>query len=386
MRVTGYAYPWDVLAPGFVERAAELGVDEVAVAMAYHSVRAATPWSACRTAVVARHAALYRPLRNTWDGARLRPSTPDWVDARDSAGDAVRLLNAAGIPAAAWLVLTHNSLLGNDVPEVAVRDCFGEIYPWALCPAQPAVREYAATLTAECLRGLELASVILEACGPMGVIHQHQHEKTDSVWPPAVARLLSICCCAACARDWGGVDAETVSGILRTEIRRLLDIGDLSIAEDTVPLAQREILLSARQRATDALRAGVLARITPGRRIVLHGALDPWETGALPGLTPAAPGDVDVVVLRNWTPEQSSVDTVAAARAQLPQRVAVGSYVTAVGGNPVPDIERYIRQLGEAGATELHLYHLGLAGPARWPDMQSATSAAQNIRQEAGKS
>lgn len=379
MKVVGYAYPWDVLAPGFVERVAELGVDEVAVAMAYHSVRAATPWSVDRTAVVARHAALYRPVRDAWDGARLRPFTPDWIDAPDSAGDAVRLLNAAGIPAAAWLVLTHNSLLGGSVPDVAVRNCFGEIYPWALCPSQPAVREYAATLTAECVRGLELSSVILECCGPMGAVHQHQHEKTDGVWSPAVARLLSICCCAACADGWVGWDAETVRGTLRKEIRRLLDTGDLSITENTVPSAQQEVVLTTRQRATDTLRADVLARIAPACRIELHGALDPWATGALPGLTPAAPDDVDVVVLQNWAPEQSSLDTVAAARAQLPERVAVGSYVTAVAANPVPDIEGYVAELGKAGATELHLYHLGLAGPARWPDLHSATRAAQSI-------
>jgi hypothetical protein len=379
MKVTGYAYPWDVPEPGFVERAAELGVDEVAVALSYHSARAATPWSADRTAVVARHSALYRPVRDTWDGALLRPSTPDWTDAPDSAGDAVRLLNAAGIPAAAWLVFTHNSLLGNGVPDVAVRNCFGEIYPWALCPAQPAVREYAATLTAECLRGLEFSSVILEACGSMGAIHQHQHEKTDGVWSPAVARLLSICCCAACADGWSGWDAETVRDTLRTEIRRLLDLPDLSITEDELPPAIREILLAARQRATDALRADVLARVPPGCRIVLHGALDPWATGALPGLTPAAPDEVDAVVLPNWTPGQSSVDAVVTARKRLPERVAVGSYVTAVGGSPVPDIESYVTELGKAGATELHLYHLGLAGRARWPDLHSATRAARAL-------
>lgn len=219
MKVTGYAYPWYVLAPGFVERAAEPVVDEVAVAVSYHGVRAATPWSADRTAVVARHSALYRPVRDVWDGARLRPSTPDWIDATDSAGSAVRLLNAAGIPAAAWLVLTHNSLLGNGVPDVSVRNCFGEIYPWAPCPAQPAVREYRAMLTAECLRGLEFASVILAACGAMGAIHQHQHEKTDGVWLPAVARLLSICCCAACASGWVGWDPETGS-VARKEATR----------------------------------------------------------------------------------------------------------------------------------------------------------------------
>ncbi|MFI5590364.1 hypothetical protein ACIA5G_35330 [Amycolatopsis sp. NPDC051758] len=378
MKVTGYAYPWDVLEAGFASRARELGVDEVAVALSYHSARAATPWSASHTAVVARHAAFYRPVRaEAWEGKRLRPSTPDWVAAQDSGSDAVRVLNEAGIPAAAWIVLTHNSQLGYEHPDVTVRNCFGESYPWALCPSQPAVREYAATLTAEAVAGLELSSVILEACGPLGAVHQHQHEKTDGVWAPAVARLLSICCCDACASSWD-VDADTVRAQLVEEVRRLVATGDLGVTADGLPPSLTSMLLRVRQDATDALRAAVLASLPAGTRIVLHGALDPWVTGALPGLTPAAADDADTVVLFGWAPA-TGAEAVAAAREALPDRVAIGSYITAVAAAPVPDIAAYAGELAKAGAAELHLYHLGLAGPARWADLETATVAAHEI-------
>jgi hypothetical protein len=375
VKVTGYAYPWDVLEAGFAARARDLGVDEVAVALSYHSARAATPWSASHTAVVARHAAFYRPVREeAWEGKRLRPSTPDWVAARDSGSDAVRVLNEAGIPAAAWIVLTHNSQLGYEHPDVVVRNCFGESYPWALCPSQPAVREYAATLTAEAVAGLELSSVILEACGPLGAVHQHQHEKTDGVWAPAVARLLSICCCEACASSWG-LDPDAVRAQLANEVRRLIATGDLSLSADGLPPEVTQMLLRTRQRATDELRAAVLATLPEGTRIVLHGALDPWVTGALPGLTPSAPDDVDAVVLFGWVPA-TGAEAVAAAREALPERVAIASYITAVAAAPVPDIAAYVGELAKAGAAELHLYHLGLAGPGRWGDLATATAAA----------
>lgn len=377
MKVVGYAYPWDVASPGFADRVRALGVDEVAVAVAYHSARAATPWSPDGTAVLARHAALYRPVRaDVW--GTLRPAAPDWVSGPDSAGDAVRALAAAGIPAAAWIVLTHSSVLGDAFPELAVRNCFDEVYPWALCPAQPAVREYAATLTAESLAGLDVASVILEACGPLGAVHQCQHEKTDGVWAPAVARLLSICCCGACAEGWieAGLDAVAVRAMLRAKVRRLLDTGDLAVVADGLPADLTDVLLRTRRRSVDALRTAVLDEIPDGTRVVLHGALDPWVTGALPGLTPTAADDVDAVVLFGWAVGQGSVDTVAAARAQLPERVAVACYITAVAAAPVEDIASYVTELGKAGAAELHLYHLGLAGPGRWPDMAAATAAA----------
>ncbi|WP_410640868.1 hypothetical protein [Amycolatopsis sp. lyj-346] len=373
MKVTGYAYPWDVLEDEFAARARALGVDEVAVALSYHSARAATPWSPSRTAVVARHAAFYRPVRPDGWGA-LRPSTPDWMAPEDAGGDAVRLLNEAGIPAAAWIVLTHNSQLGYEHPDVVVRNCFGEAYPWALCPSQPAVREYAAKVTAEAVAGLELASVILEACGPLGAVHQHQHEKTDGVWAPAVARLLSICCCDACASSWQ-VDADAVRAQLVEEVRRLIATGDLGLTADDLPPELTQLLLRVRQRATDELRAAVLATLPPGIRIVLHGALDPWVTGALPGLTPSAPDDVDAVVLFGWAPA-TGAEAVAAARDALPERVAIGSYITAVAAAPVPDIAAYVGELAKAGTAELHLYHLGLAGPGRWDDLEAATAAA----------
>ncbi|WP_328452428.1 MULTISPECIES: hypothetical protein [unclassified Amycolatopsis] len=373
MKVTGYAYPWDVLEDGFLDRARGLGVDEVAVALSYHSTRAATPWSASRTAVVARHAAFHRPVRPSAWGS-LRPSTPDWTTAEDSGGDAVRLLNEAGIPAAAWIVLTHNSQLGYEHPDVAVRNCFGEVYPWALCPSQPAVREYAAAMTAEAVAGLDLSSVVLEACGPLGAVHQHQHEKTDGVWAPAVARLLSICCCDACASSWD-VDADTVRAQLVEEVRRLIATGDLGAVADALPPSLTQALLRTRQDATDALRAAVLATLPEGTRIVLHGALDPWVTGALPGLTPGAIEDADSVVLFGWVPA-TGADAVAAAREALPERVAIGSYITAVAAAPVPDIAAYVGELAKAGAAELHLYHLGLAGPGRWRDLDTATAAA----------
>ncbi|UJW28230.1 hypothetical protein L3Q67_23390 [Saccharothrix sp. AJ9571] len=378
MRVTGYAYPWDVLdTPGFTERAAELEVDEVAVAVSYHSARAATPWSATTSSVIARHAAFYRPIKDSAWG-RLRPAAPDWTTAEDSAGDAVRALGEAGIPAAAWLVFTHNSLLGTEHPEVAVRNCFGEVYPWALCPAREEVREYAAKVAAESVRDLDFRSVVLEACGPLGAVHQHQHEKTDGVWSPAAARVLSICCCDACAAQWDA-DADEVRAALAAEARRLITSGDLGAVDDELAPGLKATVLAGRQRSTDALRAGVLAELGSGPRLVLHGALDPWVTGALPGLTPSAPGDVQSVVLQCWAPGEASVAAVAAARAALPSTVDVGAYITAVAANPVPGIDRYTAELAEAGAAELHLYHLGLAGAGRWADLRAAVRGGRTV-------
>jgi hypothetical protein len=379
MHVTGYAYPWDVLDdPGFAARATDLGVDEVAVAVAYHGTRAATPWRADRAAMLAGHSALYRPVRDdVWRFRALRPEPAGWMTTSDSAGDAIRTLAAAGMSTAAWLVLTHNSLLGNRFPAMTTRDCFGQPYPWALCPTRAEVRDYAATLAAECVRDLPVDAVLLESCGQMGAVHQHLHEKTDAVWAPAVQRLLSICCCGACLDAWraAGLDHRRTRALIREQVLAIIAGGDLDRTDDDLPADLLATVLACRQQATDQLRGEVLAAIGPQARVVLHGSPDPWATGALPGLTPSAGKDVGAVVVPCWQP-QTGVDLIAAARADLPAGVDVGAYVTAVSAAGVPDIAGYVRALAGAGATELHLYHLGLGGPARLPDLRAAVTAA----------
>ena len=89
-----------------------------------------------------------------------------------------------------------------------------------------------------------------------------------------------------------------------------------------------------------------------------------------------AGAQVDTVVLPCWQPGDASIATAREARAALPRDTAVGSYVTAAAAQPLADPTGYVRGLRAAGATELHLYHLGLAGPARWPDLEAAAAAA----------
>jgi hypothetical protein len=373
--VTGYAYPWDVLEPGFAERAHELGVDQVAVATSYHSTRAATPWSTTSTSVVAPYSAFYRPVReNAWSSAA-------WTTDTDSAGTALRSVRDAGIATAAWIVLTHSTRIGSANPGMAVRNCLGETYPWALCPSRPEVRTYAATLAAESVRDLDVDTVVLEACGQLGVVHQCQHEKTDGVWSPALVQLLSLCCCDGCTARWRG-SAEHIVERLRRAVRRLLAEGELAATRTGVPDELLDELLAGRHASTDALRTEVLDALDAdsGRRprIALHAAADPWSTGALPGLTPETAKQVDTAVISAWQPGEATLSATRQARDELPDGVAVGSYVTAVAAQPLDDPPAYVQALRDSGSTELHLYHLGLASPARWPDLRAATTAARS--------
>lgn len=74
-RSVGYAYRWDFVGdPGAARRAAEMGLDSVAVAASYHSTRAGTPLHPEHRVFEADSAAFYLPVRaDAWSGHRLVP-------------------------------------------------------------------------------------------------------------------------------------------------------------------------------------------------------------------------------------------------------------------------------------------------------------------------
>ncbi|GAA3800350.1 hypothetical protein GCM10022226_19920 [Sphaerisporangium flaviroseum] len=370
MRVLVHAYPWDVIGdPLFTGRVQALGCDGVNLAAAYHTVRAATPWHPERAYLDARHSALYRPLREeAWAGRRLAPARPGWMDDPDSFGTAARTLTDADIPVTAWIVLTHNSRLGEAHPDVSVVNCFGQPYPWALCPSHAEVRDYAATLAAEAVRDVPLAGVLLEACGQLGADHGGHHDKTDGAYDARARRMLSVCCCAACQASWAarGLDPRRAVRDLRAAVR--------SREHDLDP-AMAAALLAVRHEAADELRHQVIGAV-PGRRVSLHASPDPWATGANPGLSPNAGKEVDTVVVQCWPTGPESPDRVRLAHHMLPDQVAVGAYVTVLPPVRPEEPAPHVRRLVEAGANEIHLYHAGLAGPARHGLLADAVRAA----------
>ena len=377
-RVVGYAYPWDVIGdPDFAHRVTDLGIGEVSLAATYHGTRAATPLHPEHRLVEAPYAALYRPVRDSaWTGRGLTPVAARWVDAADPFAEAAGLLADRDLRVHAWVVLAHSTRLGLLRPDLVVRNCFGDPYSYALCPAHDEVRDYATTLAVEAVRDVAVSGVSVEGLGQLGVAHNGLHEKTDGAYGSAAQRVLSVCCCAGCQKTWAtaGLDSSEVVDRLRAALLAVQQ-GTQPAAATMAQLLGDELaaaLLAARHASQSAVRRMVfqaLADVAPGARITLHGQPDPWATGPSPAVTDAVfgaefevgAGRVGAVLVPAWPATPATYSSIGDARRLAPRTVSVGAYVTVLPPADPGTVLAHARTVLAAGADELHLYHLGLA-------------------------
>ena len=275
-------------------------------------------------------------------------------------------------------MITHNGRLGAAVPSAAVRNAFGDAYPWALCPASPAVREYAVCLAREVAELPEADAVEFEACGWYGVEHLSAHDKTAGAADGAAAQwLLSVCFCSACRREYAaaGADPAWLGACVRAAVDSLpvpaaRAPGADGPVEAGLPGEAAGVLLGVRAALATRFQREVVAAArdaAPGKPVYLHVHPDPRATGANPGCEAAALAGVTGIVLSCWHPAAAPA-LITRAAATVPHGTAIAASLLAVsglGGDPgtLPAQAAAVRA---AGATELRLYHAGLAAP---PDL-----------------
>ncbi|HEY6747865.1 MAG TPA: hypothetical protein VI357_19375 [Mycobacteriales bacterium] len=382
VRSVGYAYPWDYVGdPAAAGRAAELGLDSVAVAAAYHATRAGTPLHPDHRVFDAESAACYVPVRaEAWRGHRLVPVIATWDPAGDSFGAAQRQLAGHGLSVEAWIVLTHNLALGRAHPDLVVRNAFGDLYPYGLCPAGQDVQEYCLTLLEEILRAAPVSGVVLESCGPMGFDHAGEHEKTEFAgWDEVRRTLLSLCFCRACEGRYAaaGMDGRRLAGIVRDGV----DAGSGTL-EDVLGAPLAAELADVRTGFATELRELLVAgarSVRPDVRITVHGSSDQWATGSFATLQPAVGAGIDAVVATCWD-AATGTRRIAGLRVLAPAGTEIGGYLRldrdwAAGEKTDRRLQEYLT----AGMTELHLYHLGLLGRHGLETMRGVVDVAGQL-------
>jgi hypothetical protein len=368
-----YVYPWDVVGdPGFTDRLRRIGADRAVLAAAYHTVRALTPLHPEHKVVTAGHSAVYyHPDPELWQDSKLRPAEASW--APDSFIAAAATLRGTGgdgpgLKVYAWVVLAHNQRLGTLHPEVCVTNAYGDRYPWALCICAPAVRQYSATLVAEIAARPNVDGMELESCGWYGFDHLHAHDKTSGVsLPPAEKEILSWCFCGACQSEYTAAGIDVAN--LRQAVRAALDAAFGRGPQVGLDDALGTVVRAVRARAADRYRVEVvdaIRRVNPQLPILLHTHPDPIRLGANPGADPAGLFGADLgAVLNCWGPLDDAVELVSSVAKRAPAGGVIAASLLGVRGmgGRTADLAEDGRALLAAGATELRLYHAGLAGP-----------------------
>lgn len=388
-RTVGYAYPWDYVDdPAAAGRAGGLGLDAVAVAASYHATRAASPLHPHRRVFDAAYSACFVPVRKqAWRGHRLVPAVPPWDPEGDSFGHAHRQLTAQGLQVEAWIVLTHNCELGWSNTDVVARNAFGDVYPYALCPAAQDVQEYCLTLVEEILRSAAVRGLVLESCGPMGIDHAWKHDKLEfAEWDEARRRLLSLCFCRACSARYAaaGIDSEQLSQVVRTGV----DSGSGTI-EDCLGEGLAAEVAAVRTGIAAQFRNLLVARsrsIDPGVRITVHGSGDPWATGSFATVAPAVGDELDGIVASCWD-QDAGARRIADLRAVANSGTHIGAYLRLDRGWSVGDAtDRRLQEYLTSGMSELHLYHLGLLGTSGLATMRNVIERTQQLGAPSGSS
>jgi hypothetical protein len=374
LNIAAYLYPWDVVGdPESVDLIAGLGLDHVTLAAVYHAVRALTPRHPQHRVVVAEHTAAYYPLSTErWEGSVLYPPQPAWTGGRDTFGAAVGALRAGGVRVHAWAVINHVDLPGN--AEFAVISAYGDRYPWALCPAQDAVQEYAVGLAGDVVELPAITGVELESFGWYGFDHLSPHDKVSGVRLTAAEQyLFSLCFCDSCdgAYRAGGIDPAE----LRTRVQARLDPVFAGAVRPPQPTDEVEAIdellgadLAAAVKATrDTVirryRSAVVDRIRevrPDLAVLAHASPQSHRYVAFTGMDATQAGIFDGLVVNCWAGTEALTSMLSVTDTPV---IASLLAVDGMGGRPDTLADQGVAALA-AGAAGLRVYHAGLAGSA----------------------
>lgn len=385
LRAGAFVYPWDVVGdPAAAERIAGLGVAQVTLAAAYHSTRALTPRHPRHRVVTAEHAAvLYPPDERRWKDRELRPYAAGAWAPGDAWGSAAEALRAAGLEVHSWVVLAHNSRMGAEHPDTSVINAHGDRYPWAPCVARPAVRDYLLDLAAEAAVRPGAAGTELESLGWYGLAHLHAHDKTGGVpLGDAAQYLMSLCFCPSCREGYAGLgaDPDELAAAVRASLAPVWsgDRGADAAGRDGIAALLGEhwtaLTLDWRTRVAGSLQeqavAAVRAAAAPGFQVLMHADPVPYRCGANAGVDAGrilAQADGFVLPCPGGPGGAAGREAVlapAAAHAR-PGTVLAANFtvVAGMGGSP-GTLAADAAHAAELGATQLRLYHAGLAGDA----------------------
>lgn len=226
-----YAYPWDLADEGVdavVREVEGLGLDTLTVAGSYHAGKFLRPHGRRSRVLFPEDGTIYfRP-----DPARYGAITPI-VSRLARERDILRETTSTDMPVNVWLVLLHNTRLGERHPQSTVANAFGDRYVYSLCPSAPEVREYAVTLCRDVTDSYPITGLSLETPGFLPYAHGYHHEFAMVKPNRWLDSRLGLCFCEHCVAGAtaAGIDARRLQSTMAREIEEYL-AGSVDFPDD----------------------------------------------------------------------------------------------------------------------------------------------------------
>ena len=137
------------------------------------------------------------------------------------------------VAANAWLVLLHNSRLGELHPHSTVRNAFGDRYVYSLCPSAPEAREYAIALCKDITDNYPVTGISLETPGFLPYAHGYHHEFAMVKPNRWLDNRLGLCFCDHCVES--ARQRASMRGGSKTTMREDIEsylAGDVDFPDD----------------------------------------------------------------------------------------------------------------------------------------------------------
>jgi hypothetical protein len=197
------------------------GLGGITLAAAYHQGRDIFPHNPARKVhFLEGDRVFFRPDTARYRGLALQPRVSKLAYESDVLADLCRQASARSLRTRAWTVFLHNYSLGENHPECACRNAFGDAHLTDLCPSNPEVRAYVRALSAD-IASKGVASLVAESLHFHSLAHGYHHERYFIELGAFGRYLLGLCFCEHCmgAASHRGVQAER----LREEVQRELE-------------------------------------------------------------------------------------------------------------------------------------------------------------------
>lgn len=219
-----YTYAWDLAETGVEAAASEfkgLGLDTVTVAGSYHAGKFMRPHGKMGKVYFPDDGTVYFNADASRYGA-IKPVANPMLAETDVLRD---LTERSGMGVNVWLVLLHNTRLGLLHPDSVVRNAFGDLYFYNLCPSAPAARAYAVGLARDVTESYPVRGISIEAPGFTPYAHGFHHEFALMKWNPWLENQLGLCFCEHCiaGAEKAGIDARRFKAEVVADIEAYLD-------------------------------------------------------------------------------------------------------------------------------------------------------------------